>query len=85
MKHSEENIEKQKEQGLKQQGIKSAMAWRVSKMKPRSPNGQSASSLFVFTYSCLDELLSCCFLGYSKSVSSGTLSWSCLLYSLSTK
>jgi mortality factor 4-like protein 1 len=38
LKHSDENIEKQKEQGLKQQGIKSAMAWKVSKMKPRSPN-----------------------------------------------
>ncbi|CAH2039088.1 unnamed protein product [Thlaspi arvense] len=37
LKHTEENIEKQRELGLKQ-GVKSAMAWRVSKMKPRSPN-----------------------------------------------
>jgi hypothetical protein len=57
LKHSDENIEKQKEQGLKQQGIKSAMAWKVSKMKPRSPNGQSASSFVCFAYSCLDGYL----------------------------
>ncbi|KAL1196697.1 Protein MRG2 [Cardamine amara subsp. amara] len=37
LKHTEENIEKQKELGVKQ-GVKSAMAWKVSKMKPRSPN-----------------------------------------------
>ncbi|KAJ0235696.1 Protein MRG2 [Hirschfeldia incana] len=34
LKHTEENLEKQ---GVKQ-GVKSAMAWRVSKMKPRCPN-----------------------------------------------
>lgn len=34
LKHNEENLEKQ---GVKQ-GVKSAMAWRVSKMKPRCPN-----------------------------------------------
>ncbi|VVA89751.1 unnamed protein product [Arabis nemorensis] len=37
LKHTDENIEKQQELGMKQ-GVKSAMAWRVSKMKPRSPN-----------------------------------------------
>lgn len=45
LKHTEENIEKQQELGMKQ-GVKSAMAWRVSKMKPRSPNG----GYFVFFY-----------------------------------
>lgn len=40
LKHNEENLEKQ---GVKQ-GVKSAMAWRVSKMKPRCPNGQSSRS-----------------------------------------
>ncbi|KAH0913692.1 hypothetical protein HID58_037013 [Brassica napus] len=34
LKHTEENIE---EQGIKQ-GVKSAMAWRVSKVKPRCPS-----------------------------------------------
>ena len=34
LEHTEENIEKQ---GVNQ-GVKSAMAWRVSKMKPRCPN-----------------------------------------------
>ncbi|KAH0866709.1 hypothetical protein HID58_083920 [Brassica napus] len=34
LKHTEENM---KEQGIKQ-GVKSAMAWRVSKVKPRCPN-----------------------------------------------
>ncbi|CAA7056171.1 unnamed protein product [Microthlaspi erraticum] len=37
LKHTEENIEKQQELGMKQ-GLKSAMAWKVSKMKPRSHN-----------------------------------------------
>ncbi|XP_010457263.1 PREDICTED: protein MRG2-like [Camelina sativa] len=37
LKHTDENIEKQKEQGMKQ-GIKTATAWKVTKMKPRSPN-----------------------------------------------
>ncbi|KFK42627.1 hypothetical protein AALP_AA1G019800 [Arabis alpina] len=37
MKHTEENIEKQRELGMKQGG-KSAMAWKVTKMKPKCPN-----------------------------------------------
>ncbi|ESQ36663.1 hypothetical protein EUTSA_v10008162mg [Eutrema salsugineum] len=37
LKHTEENIEKQRKLGMKQ-GVKSSMAWKVSKMKPRSPN-----------------------------------------------
>ncbi|XP_010474852.1 PREDICTED: protein MRG2-like [Camelina sativa] len=37
LKHTDENIEKEKEQGMKQ-GIKTATAWKVTKMKPRSPN-----------------------------------------------
>ncbi|CAN8306401.1 unnamed protein product [Cochlearia groenlandica] len=37
LKHTDENIQKQRELGVKH-GAKSAMAWRVTKMKPRSPN-----------------------------------------------
>lgn len=55
LKHTEENIEKQRKLGMKQ-GIKSAMAWRVSKMKPRSPNGY-LSSLFISHISFLGEVL----------------------------
>lgn len=56
LKHTEENIEKQKELGVKQ-GVKSAMAWKVSKMKPRSPNGYLLLFFFIFPYCFLCDVL----------------------------
>ena len=54
LKHTEENIE---EQGIKQ-GVKSAMAWRVSKVKPRCPNGQCSGSFIRGFVACfIDHML----------------------------
>lgn len=54
LKHTEENI---KEQGIKQ-GVKSAMAWRVSKVKPRCPNGQCSGSFIRGFVACfIDHML----------------------------
>lgn len=62
LKHTEENIEKQQELGMKQ-GVKSAMAWRVSKMKPRSPNGDFFF-FFSFIIFLLLHLCCCIFVSY---------------------